>query len=155
MGGHMKKEIICENTSVELAIADALQKLNATRVDVDIIVLSEPPKGLIWFGKKLAKVKVSVKESPVIPLAEPTLEVSKCNELPTSTILKGLNEKQLEAVKNTEGYIRIIAGAGSGKTKALTHRYAYLVKELGVMPTNILCVTFTNKAALEMKKRIR
>ena len=151
----MKKEIICENTSVELAIADALQKLNATRVDVDIIVLSEPPKGLIWFGKKLAKVKVSVKESPVIPLAEPTLEVSKCSELPKSTILNGLNEKQLEAVKNTEGYIRIIAGAGSGKTKALTHRYAYLVKELGVMPANILCVTFTNKAAFEMKKRIR
>lgn len=66
-----------------------------------------------------------------------------------------LNEKQLEAVQTTEGYLRIIAGAGSGKTKLLVSRYAYLVKEYGTDPANILCVTFTNKAAGEMKRRVR
>jgi len=70
-------------------------------------------------------------------------------------ILENLNEEQLEAVTTTEGYIRVIAGAGSGKTKALTHRYAFLVNELGISTANILCVTFTNKAANEMKSRIR
>ena len=69
--------------------------------------------------------------------------------------LERLNEEQKDAVKSTEGYIRVIAGAGSGKTRALTNRYVYLVKELGISPDNILCITFTNKAANEMKKRIR
>ncbi len=66
-----------------------------------------------------------------------------------------LNEGQLAAVTATEGYVRIIAGAGSGKTKTLTHRYGYLVKAAGIHPSNVLCVTFTNKAAGEMKKRVR
>jgi DNA helicase-2/ATP-dependent DNA helicase PcrA len=70
-------------------------------------------------------------------------------------ILNGLNDEQQEAVTQTEGYVRVIAGAGSGKTKALTNRYAYLVNELGISTASILCVTFTNKAANEMKKRIR
>lgn len=70
-------------------------------------------------------------------------------------ILDGLNEAQAQAVTSTEGYVRVIAGAGVGKTKALTNRYAYLVNELGISPSNILCITFTNKAANEMKKRIK
>lgn len=65
-----------------------------------------------------------------------------------------LNVKQKEAVEATEGRIRIVAGAGSGKTKALTCRYAYLVNDIGIDPSNILCLTFTNKAAQEMRQRI-
>ena len=70
-------------------------------------------------------------------------------------ILNDLNDKQLEAVRETEGFVRVIAGAGSGKTKLLVSRYAYLVKDYGIDSYNILCVTFTNKAAGEMKRRIR
>lgn len=69
--------------------------------------------------------------------------------------LKELNPEQMEAATTTEGYIRVVAGAGSGKTKTLTARYMYLVEMLGISTANILCVTFTNKAAAEMKKRIR
>ena len=69
-------------------------------------------------------------------------------------IFESLNSKQAEAVRATEGRVRIVAGAGSGKTRVLAHRYAYIVNELGIDPANILCMTFTNKAAQEMKKRI-
>jgi len=70
-------------------------------------------------------------------------------------IFEQLNNKQREAVQATEGYVRVIAGAGSGKTRTLTSRYVYLVEELGVSPGKIMSVTFTNKAAGEMKSRIR
>ena len=75
--------------------------------------------------------------------------------MPLTETFKALNAEQLLAVTTTEGYVRVMAGAGTGKTKALTARYAYLVSELGISPSNILTVTFTNRAANEMKSRIR
>ena len=66
-----------------------------------------------------------------------------------------LNDEQREAVEATEGYICLHAGAGTGKTRTLTYRYAYLINEYGISPRSVWCVTFTNKAAIEMKQRVQ
>lgn len=69
-------------------------------------------------------------------------------------VLAGLNPQQREAASTVLGRVRVVAGAGTGKTRALTVRYAYLVNEVGVSPAHVLCLTFTNKAAREMSQRI-
>ena len=71
---------------------------------------------------------------------------------PTERLLAGLSERQREAVTHTDGPLLIVAGPGSGKTRVMAHRVAYLVGEKGIRPWKILAVTFPNKAARELRE---
>ena len=99
--------------------------------------------------KKNAEIKEETKKEPETQ-CETKLTISD-----DSGLLRGLDLDQQEAVTTTEGYVRVVASAGSGKTRALTYRFAYLMKCLNISQDRIACVTFTNKAAKEMKERIR
>ena len=99
--------------------------------------------------KKDVEIKEETKKEPE------TQYETKSTISDDSRLLRGLDSDQQEAVTTTEGYVRVVASAGSGKTRALTYRFAYLVKCLTISQDRIACVTFTNKAAKEMKERIR
>jgi len=106
-------------------------------------------KSLSTTSKTGKESKVSARETETEPEPAPLLA-----DKPPSHILYGLNEEQWEAVSSTSPVIAVIAGPGTGKTKTLVTRIAYLVEECGVHPSQVTAVTFTNKAAREMRTRL-